>query len=122
MKEWNNQAPTVQLLGRYQPWHPGHTELFKRAYAKTGQVAIMVRDTYGTDEKNPFDFVTVKNNIIHDLTEAGFENDTDFKIINVPNIVNITYGRDVGYTIEKEYFDKEILKISATQIRKEMGL
>jgi len=122
MKEWNNQAPTVQLLGRYQPWHPGHTELFKRAYAKTGQVAIMVRDTHGTDEKNPFDFVTVKNNIIHDLTEAGFENETDFKIINVPNIVNITYGRDVGYTIEKEYFDKEILKISATQIRKEMGL
>jgi len=122
MKEWNNQAPTVQLLGRYQPWHPGHTELFKRAYAKTGQVAIMVRDTHETDEKNPFDFVTVKNNIIHDLTEAGFENETDFKIINVPNIVNITYGRDVGYTIEKEYFDKEILKISATQIRKEMGL
>jgi len=122
MKEWNDRAPTVQLLGRYQPWHPGHTELFKRAYAKTGQVAIMVRDTHGTDRKNPFDFVTVKNNIIHDLTAAGFENETDFKIINVPNIVNITYGRDVGYTIEKEYFDKEILKISATQIRKEMGL
>jgi phosphopantetheine adenylyltransferase len=122
MKQWNDQSPTVQLLGRYQPWHPGHTELFKRAHAKTGQVCIMVRDTCGTDEKNPFDFVTVKNNIIRDLTAAGFENDADFKIVKVPNIVNITYGRDVGYTIEKEDFDKEILKISATQIRKEMGL
>jgi uncharacterized protein (DUF488 family) len=49
-------------------------------------------------------------------------NETDYKIVNVPNITNITYGRDVGYTIEKEDFDKEILKISATQIRKERGL
>ena len=122
MKEWNNQAPTVQLLGRYQPWHPGHTELFKRAHAKTGQVLIMVRDTCGTDDKNPYDFITVKNNIIHDLNSAGFMNETDYKIVNVPNITNITYGRDVGYTIEKEDFDKEILKISATQIRKERGL
>ena len=122
MKEWNNQAPTVQLLGRYQPWHPGHTELFKRAHAKTGQVLIMVRDTFGTDDKNPYDFITVKNNIIHDLNSAGFMNETDYKIVNVPNITNITYGRDVGYTIEKEDFDKEILKISATQIRKERGL
>ena len=37
--------PTVQMLGRYQPWHDGHTELFRRAHRKTGQVSIMVRDT-----------------------------------------------------------------------------
>jgi hypothetical protein len=35
----------------------------------------------------------------------------------VPNIVNITYGRDVGYKIEQEQFDKEIEDISATKIR-----
>ena len=122
MKSWDNKAPTVQMMGRFQPWHPGHTELFKRAHAKTGQVLIMVRDTHGIDDKNPFDYVTVKNFIIKDLSELGYINDVDYKILGVPNIVNITYGRDVGYVIEKEDFDKEILKISATQIRKEMGL
>jgi len=119
---WNNQAPTVQLLGRYQPWHPGHTELFKRAHAKTGQVMIMVRDTGGTDEKNPFDYSFVKEKIIKDLEAEGFKFKHDFLVNLVSNIVNITYGRDVGYTIEKEDFDKEILKISATNIRKEMGV
>ena len=41
------QKPTVQMLGRWQPWHDGHTELFKRAHAITGQVVIQVRDVMG---------------------------------------------------------------------------
>jgi hypothetical protein len=40
----------------------------------------------------------------------------------VPNIVNITYGRDVGYRIEQEVFDDATHAISATKIRREMGL
>ena len=40
----------------------------------------------------------------------------------VPNIVNITYGRDVGYKIEQESFDENTSNISATNIRKELGL
>ena len=32
------QKPTTQMLGRWQPWHPGHTALFKKAFAETGQV------------------------------------------------------------------------------------
>ena len=122
MTKWNNQAPTVQLLGRYQPWHPGHTELFKRAHAKTGQVMIMVRDTGGSDEKNPFDYAFVKERIIKDLEAEGFKFNRDFLVNLVPNIVNITYGRDVGYKIEQEVFDEETHAISATKIRKEMGL
>ena len=39
------------------------------------------------------------------------------KIEIVPNIMNITYGRDVGYKIEQEQFDKSIEDISATKIR-----
>ena len=40
--------------------------------------------------------------------------------MKVPNITNITYGRDVGYTIEQESFDESITSISATEIRKVM--
>ena len=120
MFDW--KKPTVQLLGRYQPWHAGHTELFKRAHAKTGQVCVMVRDTQGTDEKNPFDSETVFRNIIEALDKADFSHGNDYIVINVPNIVNITYGRDVGYVIEKEYLGEEIESISATKIRKEMEI
>ena len=38
----------------------------------------------------------------------------------VPNIVNITYGRGVGYKFEEETFDKDITDISATKIRAQM--
>ena len=47
MFDW--KKPTVQMLGRWQPWHDGHTELFKRALQKTGQVCIMYRDVGGVD-------------------------------------------------------------------------
>jgi len=118
---WDNQKPTVQLLGRWQPWHPGHLALFKKALAKTGQVAIMVRDTGGT-ANNPFDFDTVKSRIVESLTIEGYKVEEDYIVMLTPNIVNITYGRDVGYKIEQEYLGEEIEAISGTKIRKDMGL
>ena len=51
MFDWKN--PTVQMLGRWQPWHAGHTALFKKALEKTGQVCILVRDVNGWED-NPF--------------------------------------------------------------------
>ena len=55
------------------------------------------------------------------VEEEGFDYNC-FEVFYVPNIVNITYGRDVGYKIEEETFDKEIEDISATKIRQERGL
>ena len=45
MFDW--KKPTVQMLGRWQPWHEGHQALFKRCVVKTGQVIIQVRDVQG---------------------------------------------------------------------------
>lgn len=117
--QWNNQKETVQMLGRWQPWHAGHRALFERAIAKTGQVVIQVRDCQGWNDSNPFDFDQVADRIRRDL-EPLYQG--QFSIQLVPNIVNITYGRDVGYQIEQETFLDEIHNISATKIRKEMGL
>ena len=55
--------------------------------------------------------------VIDDLKNHGYEYDKDYIIMHVPNIVNITYGRDVGYDIEQEHLGEEIEKISATRIR-----
>ena len=43
-----------------------------------------------------------------------------FKIMMVPNITNICYGRGVGYKIEEIVLSEEIQKISATKIRAKM--
>jgi len=115
------REPTVQMLGRWQPFHEGHVKLFERALAKTGQVAIQVRDCQNWNNSNPFSFEEVKMGIIEKLDSYNYVYGKDYMIMLVPNITNITYGRDVGYTIEKETFSQEIHDISATKIRKQMG-
>ena len=113
---WDNKKPTAQMLGRWQPFHDGHYALFERIVKKTGQVLIMVRDVQGVDD-NPFDFETVKKNIEERLDK---EYKDQYKIILVPNITNICYGRGVGYKIEEIVLPEEIQKISATKIRAKM--
>ena len=123
MFDW--KKPTVQMLGRCQPWHAGHTALFEKAWDITNQVVIMVRDVQGIDagmgnNDNPFDFKKIEENITAELFMHGYMVDEDFKIILVPNIVDISYGRGVGYTFTEHDLGKEIHSISATKIRKEM--
>ena len=104
------------MLGRWQPFHDGHYALFEEIIKKTGQVCIQIRDVQGVDD-NPFDFETVKKNI-EDKLSPEFEG--RFRIMLVPNITNICYGRGVGYKIEEIVLPEEIQKISATKIRAKM--
>ena len=115
--DWKKE--TVQMLGRWQPWHPGHRKLFERAIAKTGQVVIQIRDCQGWNGSNPFAAEQVKDFIRRDL-DPIFQGQYEIQL--VPNVVNITYGRDVGYKIEQEVFDDATHSISATKIREKMGL
>ena len=114
--KWDNRKPTAQMLGRWQPFHEGHFVLFKEIVKITGQVCIQIRDVQGVDD-NPFNFETVKKNIESELNP---EFEGRFKIMLVPNITNISYGRGVGYKIEEVVLPKEIQKISATKIRAKM--
>ena len=130
MFDW--EKPTTQMLGRWQPWHDGHTELFKRALAETGQVIIMVRDVGGiigedagggrtlVQNDNPFDFTKVVVSIRNALEEHGYKMNEEYIVMKVPNIVDISYGRGVGYTFTEHDLGKEIHSISATNIRAEM--
>lgn len=130
MFDW--KKPTVQMLGRWQPWHDGHTELFKRALSITGQVCIMIRDVGGIvgqdagagrtakQDDNPFDEKQVKDNIITGLLQHGYKFGVDYVILTVPNIVDISYGRGVGYTFTEHDLGKDIHDISATKIRAQM--
>ncbi len=122
---FDSKKPTVLLLGRWQPWHEGHLALFERAIVKTGQVIIQVRDVKDSSggegqEDNPFSFEQIAENIAEKLSKSGYTINQDYIIQLVPNITNISYGRGVGYKIEKESFDSEIESISATNIRKSL--
>ena len=113
------------MLGRWQPWHKGHQELFKRCVKKTGQVIIQVRDVEGASggkgqDDNPFSWSDVCGDIEANLKFDGFQRGLDYEIMLVPNITNISYGRGVGYVFEEEVFDEEITSISATKIRAEL--
>ena len=114
--QWDNKKPTAQMLGRWQPFHDGHYALFEEIIKKTGQVCIQIRDVQGVDD-NPFDFETVKKKN-EEILNPKFEG--RFKIVLVPNITNICYGRGVGYKIEEIVLPEDIQKISARNIRKKM--
>ena len=119
------KKPTVLLLGRWQPWHDGHLALFERAFTKTGQVVIQVRDVEGSSggegqDDNPFSYNEIFKDITEKLLISGYKINKDFVIQLVPNITNITYGRGVGYKIEEESFGSDIESISATKIRKDL--
>ena len=128
-KNFDWEKPTVQMLGRWQPWHDGHQELFKRIHAITGQVCIMIRKVPAATEANervpgqddnPFGIEEVKNAIQEGLAKDSFTIDEDYVIMEVPNIVDISYGRGVGYTFTEHDLGKEIHEISATNIRNQM--
>jgi hypothetical protein len=115
--DWRQE--TVQMLGRWQPWHAGHRALFERLIARTGQVVIQVRDVQGWQGSNPFAIDQVKHAIKRDL-DPVYQGQYEIQI--VPNIVHIGWGRGVGYTHAEETFDESITSISGTAIRKSMGL
>ena len=115
--DWKKE--TVQMLGRWQPWHDGHRALFERLLQKTGQVVIQVRDVQGWKGGNPFEIAKVESFIKRDLDPLY---QGQYTIQVVPNIVHIGWGRGVGYTSGEEKFDERITNISATKIRKELGI
>ena len=113
------QKETVQMLGRWQPFHAGHRALFERLIARTGQVVIQIRDVQGWQGSNPFAIDQVRGFIKRDL-DPIYQGQYEIQV--VPNIVHIGWGRGVGYTSGEETFDDAITAISATKIRKELGL
>lgn len=107
------KRPTAIFIGRYQPFHDGHRALIAEGLRRVGQVCIAVRDTGGTDDKNPFSFDYVRARIEHALRE--FEG--SYTVVPLPNITHVLYGRDVGYVIEKIDLDASLKAISATDVR-----
>ena len=107
----------AMFVGRWQPLHKGHQELFKQAMDEGKNVLICIRDVQ-PDEKNPFLSTEIKSNI-----EEHYSNEISLgkvKVMVIPDICSIEFGRGVGYDIIERTPPQEIGEISATKIREEM--
>jgi cytidyltransferase-like protein len=104
----------AMFVGRWQPLHTGHQELFKRAMDEDKNVLICIRDIQ-PDEKNPFTAEQVKENIT-----LFYANEPRVKVMVIPDICSIEFGRGVGYDIIEHIPPTEVAEISATKIREQM--
>ena len=105
------------FIGRWQPWHDGHRWLIDQALNEGKKVLLCIRDME-PDEKNPYTAQEVYNTILKELWMlAGKE---QVKIIIIPDIESVNFGRGVGYDIIEHIPPDEIKEISATKIRKEL--
>ena len=105
------------FIGRWQPLHPGHKWLFNQKLDKNIPILIAVRDT-PVDDSNPF---STKEVILNLEKEYNEEVESDMvKVIPIPDIESVNYGRGVGYEINEFEPPKDIGKISATEIRKNL--
>jgi cytidyltransferase-like protein len=104
----------AMFVGRWQPLHLGHQELFKRAMDEGKNVLICIRDIQ-PDEKNPFTAEQVRENISNFYSE-----EERVKVMVIPDICSIEFGRGVGYDIIEHVPPTEIGEISATKIREQL--
>jgi cytidyltransferase-like protein len=107
----------AMFVGRWQPLHKGHQELFKQAMDEGKNVLICIRDIE-PDEKNPFTAQEVKSNIESHYSELSDR----VRVMVIPDICSIEFGRGVGYDIIERIPPQEIHDISATKIREQMKL
>lgn len=104
----------AMFVGRWQPLHTGHQELFKRAMDEGKNVLICIRDIQ-PDEKNPF----TAQQVLENITEF-YQNEPRVKVMVIPDICSIEFGRGVGYDIIEHVPPTAIGEISATKIREQM--
>lgn len=107
----------AMFVGRWQPLHKGHQELFKQAMNEGKNVLICIRDVE-PDEKNPYTAEEVRNNIMNFYSQEVV--DGKISVIIIPDICSIEFGRCVGYDIIEHIPPTEIGEISATKIREEL--
>ena len=98
------------FIGRWQPLHNGHRWLIEQKLSQDIPVLVAVRDIL-PDEKNPF---TTEQTI--KMIEKVYE-DKNVKVITIPDIESVNYGRGVGYEINEYTPPKDVGFVSATSIR-----
>lgn len=104
-------------IGRWQPWHEGHQWLIDQQLNQGNRVLLAIRDVQ-PDEKNPWSAAQVYKNLVKLHYEYIKQN--KIKLMIIPDIDSVNYGRGVGYDIIEHTPPTEIHDISATKIREQL--
>jgi cytidyltransferase-like protein len=105
------------FIGRWQPWHQGHRWLIDQRLNEGKNVLICIRDVEPS-EKQPWTAQEVLVNVSKELD--GLVQEGRIKIIIIPDVESINYGRGVGYDVIEHIPPEDIKEISATKIRAKM--
>ena len=114
----NKDKKYAIFVGRYQPYHYGHIELIKQKLELGIPALILVRDIE-PDERNPF----TAEQTVRMIRKYHESKGDDVKVIIIPDIESVNYGRGVGYEIN-EYeppSNSGAMFISATKIRESIS-
>ncbi len=105
------------FIGRWQPWHNGHRWLIDQRLNEGKNVLICIREV-SKDDKNPYDPIEVKENVEKELRDVI--DSQKVRVMIIPDIESINYGRGVGYDIIEHVPPSDIGQISATKIREKL--
>ena len=105
------------FIGRWQPWHQGHRWLIDQRLNQGKNVLICIRDVAPNEKQpwSPHEVLMNLSNELEDLIQEG-----KVKIIIIPDIESVNYGRGVGYEVIEHAPPEDIKEISATKIRKQL--
>ena len=105
------------FIGRWQPWHDGHQWLIDQRLKEGKNVCLAIRDVE-TNDNQPWSPEVIKKDL-----EVRFQEEIQegkIKVIIIPDIESVNYGRGVGYQIIQHNPPEDIKEISATKIREQM--
>jgi len=102
------------FIGRYQSPHKGHMHIFDTFLKDQKPVLIAIRDIE-PDASNPLSASEVKM-----LWEKVYAGNPLVKVIIIPDIESVNYGRGVGYAINEINVPDTVASISATEIRRQV--
>ena len=105
------------FVGRFQPFHAGHRWIVDEILNEGKNVLICIRDIE-PDDKNPYTSQEVENRITGELIDLIM--DGRVKVMIIPDIESINFGRGVGYDIIEHIPPQEVSDISATKIREQL--
>ena len=105
------------FIGRWQPWHQGHRWLIDQRLNQGKNVLICIRDVEPNEKQpwTPHEVLMNLSNELEDLIQEG-----KVKIIIIPDIESVNYGRGVGYEVIEHAPPEDIKEISVTKIRKQL--
>tara|TARA_B100001971_G_C18061804_1_gene468362 strand:- start:357 stop:833 length:477 start_codon:yes stop_codon:yes gene_type:complete len=108
----NQSKKYAIFIGRFQPYHQGHISLIMQKINEGFPALIMVRDI-APDSKNPF----TTEQTVEMIEKYHRAHQQDVKVITIPDIESVNFGRGVGYEINEFTPPEDIGWISATKIR-----